>query len=216
MTHRIRNNRFFLLLTLALASFALVFGGALSASAHDQLIDSSPLPDEELSEAPTEATLRFSAEVVEIGVEFALVDSTTDEVLELPNAPLIEFDTVTQSLPALDAGSYALNWRVVSQDGHPISGTIDFTVEGSAAEEAPATQPATEPGTDEGTAGEDPGVAEQADEIEAADNQTGDANMTWLWIVVGIVAVGVAAAAIIGVVVRMRRGNTPGPDSDKK
>ncbi|MBK9476329.1 MAG: copper resistance protein CopC [Tetrasphaera sp.] len=47
--------------------------------------------------------------------------------LTLP-PPTADGATVTQKLPELTAGTYRAAYRVVSADGHPISGTISFTV----------------------------------------------------------------------------------------
>ncbi|MGO1544001.1 MAG: copper resistance CopC family protein [Gulosibacter sp.] len=219
MIQRIQKPRFFVLAVFALAALFFAVSPLGAATAHDQLIDSSPLPDEELAQSPTEATLRFSAEVVEIGAEIALVNADTSEVIELPETFTTDYDTLTQPLPELPAGSYALNWRVVSQDGHPISGTINFSVAGDPAAEEPAADSADaaaengdEAAEQEIAPGAVPGDStENGGEFgspEAADSEGGMA--PWMTFALGGVALLVAAGAIVAFIMRMRRGNTPG------
>lgn len=209
MLQRIRNTRFLIvaLFVATLLLFAVPVSGI--ASAHDQLIDSNPAEGEEFEKAPASASLRFSAEMIEIGAETALVDAATSDVIELPETFTIDYDTLTQPLPELPAGSYELNWRVVSQDGHPISGTISFIVTVGTAGDAAAT-PAVTTGFGNGPADNEPGLQnEQSDNTEATSN-TGVLSEPWMIVVLSVVGALVAAGAIVIFVVRMRRGNTPG------
>lgn len=203
-----------LLSTLLLAMLLVLVPVSAIASAHDQLIESSPSDGQELESAPTEATLRFSAEMIEIGAEIALIDAESSESIALPEAFTIDYDTLSQPLPELGAGSYAINWRVVSQDGHPISGTIGFTVVGgSALDTEPTAQPTETAGL--GNASDEvPSTAEESsqDSVEPQDTGSGTALLTEPWQVIAltIVAVLVGAGAILTFVMRMRRGNQPG------
>lgn len=129
-----------LLASLALAVTAVLGVGAAPASAHDQLLASTPAADTALATAPTEVSLQFSDSVLTIGAIVLLVDQ--DERDWIGGDPVLDGSTVTASVDGeLPAGAYEVRWRVVSADGHPISGLIPFTV-GDAAPAARPTAPA--------------------------------------------------------------------------
>lgn len=125
--------------TVALLALALAVG-ITPARAHDQLIDSSPSPGEHLDVAPEDVTLVFSGDVLDIGAVVRVVDhadtawTAGDPVLDGP-------EVVTPLVDDLPDGAYEVRWRVVSDDGHPISGVIPFSVGDAAA--APVPSPAT-------------------------------------------------------------------------
>ncbi len=111
---------------MAVAVFA-VLTAAAPASAHDELVASSPAVDDVLSTAPTEVSLQFSADVLTMGTVVVIADA--DGVDWAASAPVIDGNSVTVPvLPDMPAAGYELRWRVVSSDGHPISGIIPFTV----------------------------------------------------------------------------------------
>lgn len=120
------------------------------AFAHDQLISSSPAPDETLPTAPTGITLTFSSPLLTLGHEVRVIDgegrNRVDRAAELTR------ETLTQPLPDLPDGAYQVAWRVVSADGHPISGSFGFRV-GDPAAAAPqeTIQPTATPAASEGT-----------------------------------------------------------------
>lgn len=104
-------------------------GGA--ASAHSELVSSSPSTGEALSAAPTEVVLTFSEEV---NKDLSRIQVTDGEGIEMTDGdPVVDGPTVTQSLlPEVHPGSYSITYKVVSADGHPISAVIPFSVAPSA------------------------------------------------------------------------------------
>ena len=99
------------------------------AAAHARLESSVPSSGAELDEAPSEVVLDFS-EPVELGlgeVTLSRADSTPIEIGHA-NQPDGSPDMVTAALPALDDGVYVVSYRVISADGHPISGDIVFRI----------------------------------------------------------------------------------------
>lgn len=121
------------LLAGAALATAVVLGTALPAAAHDDLVGSTPTAGETLATPPTSVTLSFSADVLTIGALVSVVDASgTDWAGE----PAIEMtDVITPLKDGMPAGAYEIRWRVVSSDGHPISGLVPFTVEASAVTE---------------------------------------------------------------------------------
>ncbi|KTS13843.1 MULTISPECIES: copper resistance CopC family protein [Microbacterium] len=117
----------------------VVLTSVVPASAHDQLLSSSPASGERLPSAPEEITLTFSADVLDVGADIIVADAEgTDWAV---GDPAIASATVAVGLTeGMPAAGYEVRWRVVSSDGHPISGVIPFTV-GDAAplERAPAS-----------------------------------------------------------------------------
>lgn len=106
------------LLSLALAS---------PASAHDELVKSNPAQDERLATAPTEISLDFSAEVMNVGAAVIVMDSQEHDWAA--GEPTIDAGHVSVPLKVdMPEAGYEIRWRVVSSDGHPISGVIPFTV----------------------------------------------------------------------------------------
>lgn len=106
---------------------ALVFGVAAPASAHDELASSNPAASEKLATAPDAVSLTFSGEVMTTGAAVIVVDSDGKDWVA--GEPEIVDTTVTATLePGMPEAGYEIRWRVVSSDGHPISGLVPFTV----------------------------------------------------------------------------------------
>ncbi|WP_152354200.1 copper resistance CopC/CopD family protein [Brachybacterium subflavum] len=118
----------------SLLGLLLMLGGAAPALAHAQLESSSPDDGTVLEHAPASATLTFDEHVRPIDGETRLTrPDGTSTTLEAHSRD----DDVLAALPSdLPDGSYVLTYRVVSADGHPVTGTLDFSVG------APSTIPA--------------------------------------------------------------------------
>ncbi|MGW6172640.1 copper resistance CopC family protein [Arthrobacter sp. NPDC055138] len=106
---------------------ALALALARPAAAHDELISSTPENGAVLDTPPTEVSLKFSANVMDIGATTQVLDGEGTDWAA--GAPVLSGSQV--SIPLRDGmpdGDYQLGWRVVSSDGHPIEGTLKFTV----------------------------------------------------------------------------------------
>lgn len=122
------------LLAGAALATAVVLGTALPAAAHDDLVGSTPTAGEMLATPPASVTLSYSADVLTIGALVSVVDASGTDWAA--GEPVIEMTDVTTPLKdGMPAGAYEIRWRVVSSDGHPISGLVPFTVEASAVTE---------------------------------------------------------------------------------
>lgn len=124
-----------LLRALAVASLALM-GSLLalpSATGHASQTGSSPAAGAVLDAAPSSVEVTFDTPVMDVGA--ALVVRSEDGTV-ISGAPEVDRTAIRVAVPP-DAmpGRYAVAFRVVSQDGHPITSTFDYTVAG----EAPTT-----------------------------------------------------------------------------
>ncbi|TXK04084.1 copper resistance protein CopC [Microbacterium mitrae] len=190
----------------------LVLAPATAASAHDELVSSSPAAGEQLSTAPESITLAFSAEVLTMGAAIMVVDADgTDWVA---SEPVVDYGEVTATLESgmPDAG-YEVRWRVVSSDGHPISGVIPFTVGDAeplvAESAAPAQSQAAEPGAAE------PGAAEPGNPEEEEQGTTAEGGVPRALLVGGATAIMAGAVfALVSVIRRRaRRADTETTDA---
>lgn len=148
---------------LAVAVVAML-ATAAPASAHDKLISSDPASDQKLAEAPSAVTLTFSADVLDMGAAVVVSDAGGTDWVSA--APMVDGPTVTAVLDeGLPEAGYEIRWRVVSSDGHPITGVVPFTV----GDGTPVNGGAADAGSDSatgspaapdavGTAGADPGT----------------------------------------------------------
>jgi copper resistance protein C len=111
-----------------LAVVAILFGMS-PAGAHAELESSDPQDGATLSAAPAAISFVFGEEILPEGNAVTLTDVAADTRLEVGPVD-VEGDTVSVAWPeASPAGEFRAAYRVVSADGHPIDGTITFTVE---------------------------------------------------------------------------------------
>jgi methionine-rich copper-binding protein CopC len=132
------------------AVLGLVFGVlssiimATDASAHTALKSVSPDDGSTVTTPPTRVVLTFSEAV---SASFATVSVTGPSGEVGSGKATVEGAVVTQALDdALPNGSYTVAFRVVSEDGHPVSDRTTFRVEASAppsttTEPAPTSSP---------------------------------------------------------------------------
>ncbi|MGH3392604.1 MAG: copper resistance CopC family protein [Actinomadura sp.] len=111
----------------AIAAAALVITSAMPAAAHTALRASSPKDGGKIDVAPSELLLEFSEPIRKSG--FRLVVQGPDDSEYQAGAPRISGDTLTQPLKQLGpTGEYRVEFRIVSADGHPLTGGIRFTL----------------------------------------------------------------------------------------
>jgi methionine-rich copper-binding protein CopC len=133
--------------SLALAALA-VLGVAGPASAHDQLLSTTPKDGSVVDALPSEVTLTFSDLVTDAGGEANQVRVLDSSCRPLDDgAAVIQDNVVVQKLSGQATGPVTVQWRVVSRDGHPVSGEFSFRVGGDAAAASPSCEAAaTAPG----------------------------------------------------------------------
>lgn len=101
----------------------LAWSGGVAA--HAALVSSSPAAGAVLDKAPEKVRLMFNEPVSVLVLRIIQPDGSVQDLSGFRSLPAgLELD-----LPVLDQqGSYGLSWRVVSADGHPIGGTLAFSV----------------------------------------------------------------------------------------
>jgi methionine-rich copper-binding protein CopC len=118
---------------LAAALLVLLWGGAAPAWAHSSLISSSPAADSVLAQPPDRVELVFNEEIRDFQPKLAITVGTADPV---EVTPTVDGATVRADLTGLGLATgsdgtpmaWKIGYRVVSADGHPVSGLIPFSV----------------------------------------------------------------------------------------
>ena len=185
--------------TLAALFVALfvTFGTAQVASAHSDSFQSVPADDSTVTTPVVELQFTFVEAVQqELNPEVVLVNQ--DGIPAQLGTPTFDVTGATMTVPivtgALPNGDYTASYRVVSQDGHPASGELFFTVEGSDAD----------PLTDTTASEEDTEAIAEAD-AEMLTTSSGEAADGQLQLILGLSAAGAVALAAVLVVVALRR-----------
>jgi methionine-rich copper-binding protein CopC len=108
------------------AGFALLLG--TPASAHSVLLSSTPAANAAIAAAPAQAVLQFN-EPLEPGFTELVVLGPDGGSHWEGGPPSIVDGKVSAPLRTLGpAGGYTIRYRVISADGHPVSGTVLFTL----------------------------------------------------------------------------------------
>jgi copper resistance protein C len=173
---------------VVLASLVTVLLGAAPAYAHTRLLGSDPADGAALATAPQQISLTFNEE---LPAEFSTITVIGPDGTDWHTGPVTANGTTisTALRPLGPAGQYQIGYRVVSDDGHPVTGSVAFTLTapgpGAAAPAAPQAPPLATP----------PAAAVQP----APDT---DQTPVWPWIAGAAVLVGV------GVIAALRVGRT--------
>lgn len=116
---------------IALVALSASFLGATSASAHASLTWSSPSVGSTLDVAPTDVTLVFDDDI-------QVIDGTKANLIEVTNETGDHFESgetqvnaakVFVALTDLLDGTYTVAYKVISADGHPVSGEYSFVLD---------------------------------------------------------------------------------------
>ncbi|MGC3021782.1 MULTISPECIES: copper resistance CopC family protein [unclassified Brevibacterium] len=191
------------LLVAALSVFAFA-----PASAHDQLVSSNPEDGAELDQQPEWLEMTFSGNIQEVGSEVTVVvDGKDVSAGELT----VEGKKLSVALPDdLKPGDYEVTWRVVSQDGHPISGDYAFTIKDSEGAGG-AVEESTKAGLGGGVVDE-PGkdTGERGEIGEASGSDSGMSTPMIVLLSVG----GLAIIVIVVLLMRRKAQGLPGTKGD--
>ncbi|MHA6628995.1 copper resistance CopC family protein [Pseudonocardia sichuanensis] len=168
-----------------LAGLALLLGAA-PALAHTRLQSSDPADGASLDSAPEHVALTFNETM---SPEFSTLTVVGPDGAHYEDGPVTaEEGTISiRLLPLGPAGRYEIGYRVISADGHPVTGSVSFTL--------------TTPGPGGTSAPAEPSAAPAAPAPPAAaPAEDGGGAPVWPWVVGAVVLVGA------GVVVALRLG----------
>ncbi|GAA2203864.1 hypothetical protein GCM10009850_000540 [Nonomuraea monospora] len=174
------------LLTVLLLALAAAGVMCSPASAHNVLIGSDPEDGATLTASPAQVTLVFDQAVrqgyAQVGVTGADGSAWAD------GSAVVAAERVSVKVKPLPAGrAYVVGYRILSADGHPVTGKISFTVAAGAS----------------GVASGGPVGGSSADAAEAAAN--GGAGMAVVWVV------GALLVLAAGTAVALRRTTPTAP-----
>ncbi len=167
---------------LVLAGLGL-FALAAPASAHNQLTGSNPKDKAALDTGPQTVVLTFDQPVQE-GEGLNSVAVTGPDGKEWQAGPAtVDSNVVTLPVRELGpAGVYTIGYRIVSADGHPVSGKLTFTLT-TAGDGTPA-----------------PAGVGSGDTAPGGESGSGDGVPIWVWLLGAVVLLG------LGLFVALRVG----------
>lgn len=170
---------------LAVLCAAALLLGAGQALAHTRLLGSDPADGASLAAAPARVSLQFNEAMQ---AEFSTLTVTGPDGTAWQTGP-VTADGTTVSIalrPLGPAGRYEIGYRVISDDGHPVSGAVAFQL--------------TAPGPGTPAPAEPAAPAAPAAPAEAAPPPADGGMPVWPWIVGAVVLVvgGVTTALRLG------------------
>jgi copper transport protein len=112
-----------------------------SVAVHATLVSSEPVANSRLASSPTRVRLVFSEPVEGKLGRISLHPSAGGAIRLRVGADPRDVHAVIAPVDSLAPGSYRVEWRVVSADGHPVDGTFVFAV-GDTTLGTPAASPA--------------------------------------------------------------------------
>jgi methionine-rich copper-binding protein CopC len=129
MSPRVSTRRLVVLLWLSVGWLLL---SCVPAMAHATLVQQTPAAGARLAEPPEQARLRFN-EPVDAEFDPLKVYDAEGKRMDEDDARIDPNDArvLVEGLEELPRGSYKVEWRVTSVDGHVISGKYGFSVTGS-------------------------------------------------------------------------------------
>lgn len=195
---------------------------APSASAHDVLVSSDPDDGEEV-EDPSEFSLTFNNDPIDMNSTIVITGPDGDDA-EIETDPIVEGRDVYTELPDLEPGEYDVTWRVVSSDGHPISGEQGFTVTPDGSDDDDATtdsdevddENAADEDVDDETTQDDDSASSSEDESDTSEDATttdsdesneiaGASSVAWIAVLAAIAAALILAGLIVSLVRKKKK-----------
>jgi copper transport protein len=129
------------LATVIAIALALLLGTNTVALAHATLVRGEPVAGSRLGVSPRRVLLVFS-EPLEPGLARLSLEDGAGHVIPLAaSGDPHDVHAILGPIGRLSAGSYRVNWRVVSADGHPVQGSFVFTVGAATAAAPPPPAP---------------------------------------------------------------------------
>ena len=117
-------------ITSALMTLALFLFGIQNANAHAQVTSSVPAKNQTVSVLPSLVWIEFDGDLLSFGdkqIDRLTVTNAKKVRVDI-GGPIVGGARISTKLKAgLPSGKYLVSYRVVSGDGHPVSGSYSFT-----------------------------------------------------------------------------------------
>ena len=117
-------------LAVVLASMTMLV--PLPAQAHTSLVSSVPIKNSTIKAMPKTIAMTFDDKLIKIAgknvSKFSVVGPDGKEIKLGPITLTNQIISAAVLEPKPKPGIYKINYRVISGDGHPVSGTIKFTL----------------------------------------------------------------------------------------
>jgi copper resistance protein C len=117
-------------LTAGMVGVLLTMAAPLTAIAHDFVISSTPQEGEALTALPEQFSITASGELLDLagdGSGFGILVTDAAGLYYGDGCPVVDGATLSTTAALGEAGGYRLTWQVISSDGHPASGEVNFT-----------------------------------------------------------------------------------------
>ena len=196
--------------TLILLSALLVL--PMTAHAHSVLESSTPAEGSVIAEPLEQVVLDFSAGI-EQGSDMSMTMDGT--AVDFSEVAVMEDQLIGTPAEELEDGSYVVEYDVLSQDGHPIQGSLAFELqagEEEAAQEEQAEEAAQEEQAEEAVDEQEADEAEateseqtEASDVEQASSGEPEAPSEDAGSSMTLIIAGIAIILLIAAVVLMRR-----------
>lgn len=189
----------------------LLVGSTAPARAHNALLSTKPADGATLSAMPATVVLHFAEPAQRLGTVVVVLGPAGNVAT---GRPAFTGSDLRQPVAAgSPTGTYTVNWRVVSDDGHPVQGSFRFTTTSSSPVGPPSTTAAasatpTEPVT-MASAGTAPAVPSGTASAEAPSTAptTVAGGTSWQPAVIGGLAT--LLVIVVGALVVSRRRRPP-------
>jgi methionine-rich copper-binding protein CopC len=119
-------------ITVLVTSLGLAVLSAGPAFAHAELVGSSPAADSRVADV-TEVSITAGEELLDIGENaegFMMTVTDSNGLFYGDGCVSVDGDTASMPVALAAAGDYIVDYRVVSNDGHPVEGQFAFTFTG--------------------------------------------------------------------------------------
>lgn len=197
--------RFRALAALVLAAAALAI--ALPASAHAELVSSTPEDGATLTEL-TSVHLEFSEDLLDIGNSITVTDGAGAHDLTVT----VEGATLDAPVSGLVPGAITIAWRNASVDGHTEEGELHVTLSAPSPSPSPTPTP-TVTVTATATPAPSASLTPSASPTATPVDDSGSGVSPWLWGLLGLVVIGGTGAAIVAATRRPPTPPTPPTES---
>lgn len=211
-----RHSRLLVGLSAALALVAASIFPASPAFAHEGLVSGTPEQGSTLQGAPAQMKLEFTGPLQEMEIsasnQIEVVDENGQSVVK--GETKVDEQYLIADLEITTNGTYAVSWRALSGDGHPVAneGPYTFNVNDPALEAASASSaaPTPEPSANNSKVSAETDTTERTEASSLAADHS-----FWSPGLIGLTIVVLLSVSVSGFFLARQRRNTQNPRGKK-